>query len=276
MFSGMAGVGHFFAWDGGCVLIGRHTAFVPPHAHQAIQIVFGQDRNVLLRGSDQEAWVEHRLAIIPSRQPHSLDATACSHACVVFVEPETREGRALTERYLEHGIASVDAPYLADLIPPLFEAWQTRPDSTVVSRAVWQIIRALTGGVEPSVITDPRIERAVAYINVHLSENPTLDEVARESNLSPSRFRHLFVEQTGMGLRPYMLWRRLLKVWELLMDGASLSAAAHAAGFADSAHLSRTSKRMFGIPPSAIQIVSPMAARAPELTAYKPAPAFKT
>ena len=266
----MAGLGHFFAWDGGCVLIGKHTAAVPPHSHQAIQIVFGRDTNILLRGSEKEAWAEHRLAIIPSRQPHSLDATASSYACVVFVEPETREGRALTERYLEHGIASVNADFLAELVPPLFDAWQTKPDPADVSRGVWQIIRALTGGIEPSSITDPRIERAVAYMNAHLCDAPTLEEVAREANLSPSRFRHLFVEQTGMGLRPYMLWRRLLKVWELLMDGASLSAAAHAAGFADSAHLSRTSKRMFGLPPSAIQIVSPMAARAPHLEAARP------
>ena len=69
--------------------------------------------------------------------------------------------------------------------------------------------------------------------------------------LSPGRFRHLFAAQTGMGLRPYILWRRLLRVWELAMSGESFSAAAHAAGFADSAHLTRTSRRMFGVPPSA-------------------------
>jgi AraC-like DNA-binding protein len=55
-----------------------------------------------------------------------------------------------------------------------------------------------------------------------------------------------------MGLRPYILWRRFLRVWELLMAGETLSSAAHGAGFADSAHLTRTSRRMFGIPPSAL------------------------
>lgn len=59
-----------------------------------------------------------------------------------------------------------------------------------------------------------------------------------------------------MALRPYILWRRFLRVWELAMTGASLSAAAHAAGFADSAHLTRTSRRMFGFPPSAMQVES--------------------
>ncbi len=242
-------------------MIGKHTDPVPQHSHQAIQLVFGLDADVRLRGSDADDWTDHFAAIIPSRQQHCMDATAATYAAVVFVEPETKEGRALTERYLQHGIASVDQPELRTLIPALFQGWVEHPGAGEVSRAVWQIIRALTGGVQPSVVTDPRIERAVAYVNAHLARSPSLDEVAREAYLSPSRFRHLFVEQTGMGLRPYILWRRLLKVWELLMAGESLSTSAHAAGFADSAHLTRTSKRMFGLAPSLIQIISRLPAR---------------
>jgi AraC-like DNA-binding protein len=112
--------------------------------------------------------------------------------------------------------------------------------------------------MELSVASDPRILRAVAYINSHLDRALTLDEVAAEAYLSPSRFRHLFVEETGMALRPYMLWRRFVLVWELLAKGESLSAAAHRAGFADAAHLTRTSRRMFGFPPSALQVTSPL------------------
>jgi AraC-like DNA-binding protein len=42
-------------------------------------------------------------------------------------------------------------------------------------------------------------------------------------------------------------------VWELAAAGEPLSSAAHQAGFADAAHLSRTSKRMFGISPSTLR-----------------------
>jgi AraC-like DNA-binding protein len=257
----MAGIGHFFAWDGGCVLIGRHTRPVPPHSHQAIQIVFGVDTPVKLRGRENDEWQEYPIAIIPSRQPHELDATAAEYGAVILVEPETREGRALTELYLRDGIASVDDGTLATLIHALFDTWREQPSATAVSRAVWAVLRSLTRGIQPSVITDPRIERAVAYINVNLSGPLTLDDVAKQAYLSPSRFRHLFVEQTGMALRPYILWRRFLTVWELLMAGDTLSMAAHVAGFADAAHLTRTSRRMFGLAPSAIQIVSPLPAR---------------
>ena len=106
------------------------------------------------------------------------------------------------------------------------------------------------------MVSDERILRAVAYIKSHLDAPLTLDDVAAEACLSPSRFRHLFVEQTGTALRPYVLWRRFMRVWELVMDGASLSTAAHAAGFADAAHLTRTCRTMFGFPPSAIHMAA--------------------
>ena len=87
-------------------------------------------------------------------------------------------------------------------------------------------------------------------MKAHLDAPLTLDEVAAEACLSPSRFRHLFVEETGMALRPYILWRRFLRSWELVLRGESLSRAAHESGFADAAHLTRTSRRMFGLAPS--------------------------
>jgi AraC-like DNA-binding protein len=89
-------------------------------------------------------------------------------------------------------------------------------------------------------------------VKAHLDAPLTLEEVAAEACLSPSRFRHLFVEETGMALRPYILWRRFLRSWEVVMAGGSLSRAAHESGFADAAHLTRTSRRMFGLAPSTL------------------------
>jgi AraC family transcriptional regulator len=254
--------GHFVPWDGGCLLIGRGGTVVPVHAHYAIQIAFGSTPGIRFRTGEGEPWTEYGGAIIPSRRPHSMDATNTSPNAVLFVEPETREGRALAQQYLQGGIAQVPNEVLADLVPPLFAvwegAWQGRHTERDVADAGRRIVQALTGGVMPSVTSDERILRAIAYIKANLDRPLTLDEVAREAFLSPGRFRHLFVEQTGMGLRPYLLWRRFLRVWELLMAGETLSSAAHAAGFADAAHLSRTSRSTFGFPPSMMQMVGPL------------------
>jgi len=247
-----SGLFDFVAWDGGCLLIGTLGGLVPPHAHYAIQIAFGSGPGIRFR-SGSEDWTSYGGAMIPSRQPHEMDSTELTEWAIVFVEPETREGRALTERWLRGGIAHIPESVLAEAGPPLFSAWRDRRDADAVRGAARGVVAALTRGVDPVELSDERILRAVAYIRAHLDAPLTLEEVAAEACLSPSRFRHLFVEQTGMALRPYILWRRFLRVWELLMNGATLSSAAHAAGFADAAHLTRTSRRMFGIPPSVLQ-----------------------
>jgi AraC-like DNA-binding protein len=248
----ISAVSQFVSWDGGCVFLSsRSYGLTPLHAHYAIQIAFGPEPGIRFRPSDDVPWTAYDGVIIPSRQPHTMDATTVSASAVLFVEPETREGRAVAERWLQGGITPLPPTLLADVAAPLFAAWRDDRRESAVTAAAQGVVRALTGGVEPSVVSDERILRATAYVRAHLDRPLSLEEVAGEACLSPSRFRHLFVEQTGMGLRPYVLWRRFVRVWELIAAGTPLSAAAHAAGFADAAHLSRTSRTMFGFPPSA-------------------------
>jgi AraC family transcriptional regulator len=224
-----------------------------------MQIAFGREPGIRFRSNAREDWTEYGAVIIPSRQPHSMDASHLSFNAVLFVEPETREGRALSERYLRGGgITPLPGDAVAEVASALFATWQDQPTVEAITGAARRVVQALTGGIEPSVVSDQRILRAVSYINSHLDAALTLEDVAGEACLSPSRFRHLFVEQTGMALRPYILWRRFVRVWELLTVGNSLSMAAHAAGFADAAHLTRTSRRMFGFPPSGLQVAGPV------------------
>jgi AraC-like DNA-binding protein len=72
--------------------------------------------------------------------------------------------------------------------------------------------------------------------------------------LSPSRASHLFVEETGLPFRTFVLWLRVTRAVDAHIAGMSLTEAAQAAGFADSAHLSRTFKRMFGLPAAALEM----------------------
>jgi AraC family transcriptional regulator len=228
------------------------------HSHYAIQVAFGVDHGIRFRPSDDTDWTAYDGVVIASRQPHAMDASVVPGNAILFVEPETREGRALAERFQPDGIVGITDAAIGSARHALFAAWREQQGVEAITAAARQVVTALTDGVEPTVVSDERILRAIAFINAHLDAPLTLDQVAAEAFLSPSRFRHLFVEQTGMALRPYMLWRRFLLVWDLLMRGESLSTAAHAAGFADAAHLTRTCRRTFGFPPSALQMISPL------------------
>jgi AraC-like DNA-binding protein len=247
------GAAQYYPWDGGAIFVGT-AGEIPAHAHQAIQICFLFEDRIRLRPSNDAPWTDYGLAIVPSQQPHAMDGSRIHYGATMFVEPETREGRILTERRLRNGIADVDRAALNPLLLELRAAALERRGRGAVVELARRLVQALTEHAEPAAPSDERILRAVRYVNEHLSSSITLDQVARVAHLSPSRFRHLFAEQTGMGLRQYVLWRRLVSVWELRTKGVSLSDAAHIAGFADSAHLARTSRRMMGIPPSLLDV----------------------
>ncbi len=246
----------YFPWDGGAIFVGTGGVF-PAHAHQAIQICFLFEGRIRLRPSDDDPWTDYDIGLVPSQHAHGMDGSRTLLGATLFVEPETREGRVLTERYLRDGIAGANRAPVEPVVQELCAAALARRGRGPIVELARRLVRGLTQHVEPAVTSDERIVRAVKYVNEHLSEPLTLEEVARVAFLSPSRFRHLFAEQTGMRLRQYILWRRFVSVWEHRMSGAPLAEAAHAAGFADSAHLARTSRRMIGIPPSLLEIGAP-------------------
>jgi AraC-like DNA-binding protein len=77
----------------------------------------------------------------------------------------------------------------------------------------------------------------------------SLEALADSVRLSPSRFLHLFTTSLGVPLRPYVLWLRLQRGARELALGKSVADAAHAAGFADAAHFTRTFRRTMGATP---------------------------
>src|SRR5689334_25281612 len=101
----------------------------------------------------------------------------------------------------------------------------------------------------------------------------SLDHAADKACLSSTRFAHLFKEQVGLPFSRYMLWRKLTRAMVAVASERTLAAAAHAADFADAAHLTRTFYQMVGMAPSAlmngdfIEIPSPFNTAQPDARA---------
>lgn len=249
--------GDFLAWSGICGFIGAGGGgAISPHAHYAIQLVLGAPSGLRVQFGRRGDWVPCAAALVPSRATHTIDVTECDTSVVLFIEPETPEGRALTAR-LQGRLELLDGESVASAAQRLDHAWRVERSREAVHAVCAKLVQDISQ-TAPRKPSDPRVLAAVEYIRQRADQAVSLQEVARVAKLSPDRFRHLFVEETGMPLRTYVLWRRLVHVWTLLSAGQSLSSAAHAAGFADSAHLSRTARTMFGLPPSALQMKGPL------------------
>ncbi|MEB2648273.1 AraC family transcriptional regulator [Pseudomonas canadensis] len=96
-------------------------------------------------------------------------------------------------------------------------------------------------------LDDPRLERALAALDQQLNGKVSAQALAKAAHLSLSQLERLFAHQLGLPVRRLVLWRRLRVALQLALAGGTLTDAAHGAGFADSAHFSRTMKQLFGV-----------------------------
>jgi AraC-like DNA-binding protein len=99
------------------------------------------------------------------------------------------------------------------------------------------------------VTTHPCIDWAITYIDQHLDERLSLNELAAKAGLSVWRFCAVFRRQVGISPRRYIWAQRLQKAQSLLAGGESPAAAALSTGFYDQSHLCRHFRIACGMTP---------------------------
>ena len=96
------------------------------------------------------------------------------------------------------------------------------------------------------------MKRLVAYIDQHLDQPLRSCHLAAQCALSVSHFTRAFKQATGLPPRLFILQRRVQAACrEMLATDQPLTAIAHACGFSDQAHLSRSFHLQMGTAPLA-------------------------
>lgn len=101
-------------------------------------------------------------------------------------------------------------------------------------------------------ILDSRILKVSDIIRGEPDYNFSIDWLAAEVDLSPSRLLHLIKEETGTSYRKFRMWQRLRYAISIFGSTDSLTYAAVEAGFNDAAHFSRCFRARYGVAPSVV------------------------
>lgn len=215
-----------------------HSGDNQAHAHWVHQCVVRLDQPFTLINKDESfqgdaifvpAGIEHRL-VAPSHLSLFFDPTSALAIALCEHLPDPRHVQALPKT-----------------IADFFRGLLTLENS---SRNLHQHCQAFFEHHRKIAKSDPRLHLILQSIRQEIGADYTKRNVlAQQIALSDSRFSHWFREQTGMPLRSYRKWLRLIVAIEAILDDSSAIDAAHAAGFSDQAHFSRTFLAMFGITP---------------------------
>jgi AraC family transcriptional regulator len=249
--------GRILFWEGASLWIlsappGQRYPRTDPHSHHVVQVTLALTGRIDFEGAGEHA-TGAAIAIAPNAL-HAFEGTGL--VAHLFVASDGKPGRQIARALFSKGcMASIPARLLGDLPARLKTTFEdprhTDDELRLLGRS---LIDRLAGEGVRAEGPDARIAKLIAWLAPRLDGEVSLSDAAGFIGLSPGRARHLFVQQTGLPFRTYLLWLRLMRAVELYAARASLTEAAHGAGFADQAHLSRTFRRMFGIAATSLQV----------------------
>lgn len=242
----------FTAWDGTLAFGPWWLLYCGPivptelHAHHAFQIVVHGGMPCMHAAAGEP--IRGPIAIVEPDQPHAISSRR-DHAVVVFIEPASQVGIALLHRSApqELGSGHPVSAVIGELLP---DNW---------SRAEEAVRRTLSAAGVPDHSTSlrwwrhPAVDEAILRMpDLVDDEHVDVDELASAIGVSTSRLAHMFSSEVGIPLRSYARWLRLVSATEHLAERCNVTEAAHAAGFSDASHFSRSFKAMFGLVPSEV------------------------
>lgn len=149
--------------------------------------------------------------------------------------------------------------HLAQMLVPALESAETVSAAFIehVGLAFHEHVITAYGGVAAGRgrhrgrLAPQQIRSVVDYIEANLAGNPSISDLARQTNLSASHFAQAFRETTHMAPHQWLLHRRIESAKQLLRDtDISIAEVAFLCGFYDQSHLSRVFTRIQGSSPS--------------------------
>ena len=222
------------------------------HAHHAVQICIGLDKNISVQNYRTKMIHTGHCIVIFEDVPHKLFAQA-GQIVVIYLEPEDRHNQQFLTALRQtrsDGINTLPlkGKDLGSISQQLF--------TDVDIEKLWKTVNEAIGLVySPSPSPRPEDKRVRAVIDIIASQRGCAIDMAFLSSkvfLSPSRLTHLFKQEVGIPISRFIVWWRVRAAIEQLSKSATLTEAAHASGFSDLPHMSKTFKQLFGFAPSSL------------------------
>jgi AraC-like DNA-binding protein len=239
-------------WDlgAGRLMVAGVFSDLALHHHPAVQVSIG-GRGCLTLTRDGDAHQACRLVVIGSGAAHAVRSDSSSGAVTLYFGLQTWQGFALNalsrNRSHDRGIWIVDdATGLADATAASLAANGPHAAADFVIDELCSMDDRCSGAPRS---VHPQLRRAIEVVSNRIPEHVDVASVADAVALSPDYLGRLCKQQTGVSFAATIRWARLVTAVRHLIDGRSVTDAAHMAGFADGSHANKVCREMTGAAP---------------------------
>jgi AraC family transcriptional regulator, regulatory protein of adaptative response / methylated-DNA-[protein]-cysteine methyltransferase len=125
------------------------------------------------------------------------------------------------------------------------------PEPGEAERAGFRACRRCRPGDGAASPATRAVERACAFLDEHLEEPVTLEELGRVAGFSPHHLQRIFKRLTGVSPREYAAARRMERLKDRLREGDDVTSATYEAGFGSASRVYERSDARLGMTPGA-------------------------
>lgn len=197
-----------------------------------------------------------QVLLLDCNAPHSYSAQGkCSFTFVHFAGAQSRELYDEIERTGGNLIHMPDPNELHEMIGEMLSAMRSerRMNEGQTSAMIYSMLMKLleqSGASGAGGLGNPVVDRAIAYIQSHLTEKLSVEDISANAGYSPSYFSHLFAEETGLSPYQFVVKSRVEQAQQLLKTTRlTVQEIAFQCGFNSAANFCYTFRRMAGISP---------------------------
>lgn len=237
---------HVWLWQGVLMMSSQSLANTP-HMHFPASLYIGLDGAITV--STDTGPLSARAVLVRPNCEQCVD-THGGAVLDLLIDADSAAYRYLEPVLLERDAVALDMEKITALLPRCQEALKGSLDCDSAWQLVEQLLIGFSAYRPERPEFDPRIEAIATELRSNLPVNPDIEALAKQAEVSESRFMHLFKQQYGLPVRQYLLWARLRQAAMLWQTGMMLTDIAAEVGFYDQAHFARTVRRMFDFSPS--------------------------
>jgi len=246
-----------FLWRESALYIG--DSFDPDmHHHNAVQCCISLQGNMKIKSVSSPSWQNCKAVVVGANVKHQI-LNPEGPLCIVYLDKTSDVYRSILDFHKRRPVLGVSSESLILDIPASdCDAIQAACSVTLKSKKANELktlcLQLFHGPLDEfkPMPMDPRVNLLLRSLHAQPERRLTGKELANMVCLSESRMQHIFKQEVGLPIRAYVLWVRVRHVLTLSLSGVNISTAAHASGFSDSSHFTRTFKSMFGITPSTL------------------------
>jgi AraC-like DNA-binding protein len=220
------------------------------HHHPAVQVTVGGQGRLAVT-PDGDAHDMCRVVVIAGGARHAVRSDPDSGALTLYLGLHTPQGIALNtlahQRDQQRGIWTVgDGQRLAEATAASLEADGPHATADFLVNELRGMDDRRSDGPRS---VHPQLRQAIEVVSSRLPDHVDVASVAGAVALSPDYLGRLCKQQTGVSFSATIRWERLVTAMSHILDGRSVTDAAHLAGFADGSHATKVCWEMTGATP---------------------------